>query len=210
MRSCGTGIAPSRGCASTARRAARCGPTSSRPSSRRCSRWRRTAFPFFTSGDAHRAPRRPRRSRRRVLSRARCAWLGQRRARALGCAPGARLRRGHAGRRPCRGSPPACLRRAPGQPSTEPTTRQRAYVERLLGRCERVGPVAAAVGRRRRRRARRPRHPPDPGRARPDPAAIPASACSTRPPSRSRISAFATKTSPAWPPADGPPSRARS
>ena len=51
MRFCGTGIAPSRGSAFTARRAARCGRTSSRSSSGRCSRSPATAFPFFTSGE---------------------------------------------------------------------------------------------------------------------------------------------------------------
>ncbi len=51
MRFCGTGIAPSRACAFTARRAARCGRTSSRSSSGRCSPSPARAFPFFTAGE---------------------------------------------------------------------------------------------------------------------------------------------------------------
>ena len=51
MHFCGTGIAPSRACAFTARPVARCGRTSSRSSSPRCSPWLARPFPFFTAGE---------------------------------------------------------------------------------------------------------------------------------------------------------------
>ena len=57
---------------------------------------------------------------------------------------------------------------APRAGEAEASTRQQAFVDRLVGQCERVGPARQAVGRRRARRARRPRHSPHSRRPRPD------------------------------------------
>ena len=164
MRFCGTGIARSRGCASTARRAARSGRTSSRPSSRRCSRSPPTAFPFFTAGertvhaDGHVEVA-------GAFYPVPLALLGQRRPRALGHAPGARLPRRHARRASTRASPAGVF--APRAGEAEASTRQQAFVDRLVGQCARVGPRVRAVGRGRARGPRRPRDSADSRRARP-------------------------------------------
>ena len=57
---------------------------------------------------------------------------------------------------------------APRAGEAEASTRQQAFVDRLVGQCARVGPGGQAVGRRGARRARRPRHSADSRRARPD------------------------------------------
>ena len=57
----------------------------------------------------------------------------------------------------------ACMRRAAARRRLDP---QQAFVDRLVGQCERVGPVQA-VGGRGARRSRRPRHSADSRRPQP-------------------------------------------
>ena len=126
---------------------------------------RRDAVSDLRERHADRASRRPCRGRRRVLSGA-AALLG-RDVRAEWDAPWS------ASSTATRSSP--CIARVPPglyapharRGGAEPTTRQRAFVERLLGRCGQVGAPLRAVGRGRDHRARRPRDSPDSRRARP-------------------------------------------
>ena len=137
MRFCGTGIAPSRGCAFTARRAARCGRTSSRSSSGRCSPSPATAFPFFTAASGRSTPMGTSKSAARsIRCRSRCS--GQR----LRVRWDAHLVRVfHGDTLVVVHARVAAGVFAPRAGEAEASTRQQAFVDRLVGQCERVGPA---------------------------------------------------------------------
>ena len=164
MRFCGTGIAPSRGCAFTARRVARCGRTSSRSSSRRCSRW--PARPFRSSPRASGRSTPTGTSKWPALS-IRCRWP------CWACGSACAGMRSWCASSTCDTLVVGARRVAAGvfaprAGEAEASTRQQAFVDRLVGQCERVGPALQQWAEAALAARGRPRHSPDSGRAGPD------------------------------------------
>ena len=137
MRFCGTGIAPSRACAFTARRAARSGRTSSRSSSRRCSP---SPAPRFRSSPPASGPSTPTGTSKWVAPSIPCRSSSSASASACSgirtsCASSTWTRSWWC----TRASPAGVF--APRAGEAEASTRQQAFVDRLVGQCERVGPA---------------------------------------------------------------------
>jgi hypothetical protein len=137
MRFCGTGIARSRACAFTARPAARSGRTSSRSSSRRCSPWPTRRFRSSPRASGRSTPTGTSKSRARSI-RCRSSSSGQR----LRVQWDAHLVRVfHVDTLVGVHARVAAGVFAPRAGEADASTRQQAFVDRLVGQCERVGPA---------------------------------------------------------------------